>query len=248
VLIEELAATAQTVQSALVAEGYLVLHIPPGPDALRQILAEEPDLVIVGVHSPTKDWRWLGRLLAVLECPVFVLLGDGDEVGCARALELGADECMAQPLRPSELVARVRHLLRRGRPRASRREQSFFVDRDLAVDLTRHEAHVCDEPVALTATEWRILTCLILQEGEVVSRERLITQVWGRADGSSDDSLRQHIHHLRRKLEPDPQHPRRIVALRGEGYQLRRLNAKGARARHAASSEGKVSIEPVPLR
>jgi two-component system KDP operon response regulator KdpE len=241
-LIDDDAATAQTVRASLVAEGYQVHNAAPGPSALRQTVIEVPDLVMVSMGSGDGEWRFLRRLLTVVECPVLVLVSSGDQVACAQALEFGADDCMAHPLNEIELVARVRVALRRERVRDPLREHSFFVDGELVVDLTRREVRRCDEPVGLTAIEMRLLACLVQHEGEVLSPKQLITQVWGSAGGSSQEGLRQHMCHLRQKLEPEPGRPRRIVTRRGEGYQLRRASPKGPEGLDAIRVEQEAPI------
>jgi two-component system KDP operon response regulator KdpE len=99
----------------------------------------------------------------------------------------------------------------------------LYVDGDLVVDLTRSEVRLNDEPIILTPIEFRILAGLIGQVGHVVSQERLQMQVWGPRHEGAQDSLKQHIYNLRQKLEPDPEHPRRIVTRWGQGYLLQRL-------------------------
>jgi DNA-binding response OmpR family regulator len=215
--------TLLTVFSALLPEGLQVSKAAPGAAALRLAMEEDPSLVVLALHPGGAGWKLLRRLVTLIECPLLVLSSDQDRRVCAEALELGADDCMSQPVLAAELVARVRLLLRRGRTRASRREHSFFVDGDLVVDLTRREARCDDEPVALTHTEYEVLACLVRHEGEWITHRQLIAEVWGTSDLASPDALRQHIRHLRQKLEPDPTHPRRLVTRRGEGYQLRRI-------------------------
>jgi len=130
---------------------------------------------------------------------------------------------MFKPILPAELVARMRALLRREKLQVSRQQQSFFVDGDLVVDLTRQEVRRDDEPVALTSTELRLLCCLVGWEGEVLSHERLMREVWGPEQMGRHAAVKQYIHRLRQKLEPDPTHPQRIVTRWGEGYLFKRL-------------------------
>jgi two-component system KDP operon response regulator KdpE len=131
---------------------------------------------------------------------------------------------MCKPILSAELAARLRALVRREVPQVFRQRQSFFVDGDLLVDLTRQEVRRHDEPVALTSTEFHLLSCLVKCEGEVLSYERLMREVWGPEQAGRRAAVKQYIYHLRQKLEPDPAHPQRIVTRWGEGYMLRRLN------------------------
>jgi two-component system, OmpR family, KDP operon response regulator KdpE len=224
-LIEHDLATIKDIQPVLVQEGYSVEHVLPGPLALRATLSQKPDLVILGLQPQESEWQFCRRLLSVLDCPLFLLLSNGHELDRVKGLDLGANDCMAKPVLLIELVARVRALLRRNASSSSWRQRSYFKDGDLIVDLTRRQVQISDKPVALTAMEFRILSCLVSHAGEAVSHEQLLAQVWGPEHGGSHNVLKQHIHHLRRKLEPDPNHPLRIVTQRGEGYMLRRSAA-----------------------
>jgi two-component system, OmpR family, KDP operon response regulator KdpE len=224
-LIDDDLDTIQGIQPVLAHEGYQVDHALPGPLALRTALLEEPDLVILGIRSQEREWHFFRRLVSVLDSPLFLLLSSGSELDRVKGLDLGADDCMVKPPSLVELVARVRVLLRRDDSGVSWRKRSYFVDGDLAVDLTRRSAKLNNEPLALTAIEFRILSCLLGSIDAVVPYERLVAQVWGPGYAGSHDFVKQHIFQLRRKLEPDPSHPRRIVTRRGEGYMLRRIAA-----------------------
>jgi DNA-binding response OmpR family regulator len=226
-LIDDDLLTAQDVQPALAREGFHVRHVLPGRAALRQVLIEEPDLVVLGVVAHDDGWRFCRRLLVFLDQPLLLLLSTGDPLDRARALDMGADDCMIKPPEMVEFLARVRALLRREVPESLRARQSFFVDGDLMIDLTRHEVRVHDEPVRLTPNEFRILTCLVQHEGEVLAHDHLRTEVWGPGYDGSRDAIKQYIHHLRLKLEPNPNQPRRIVTRWGVGYMLTRIGAEG---------------------
>jgi len=222
-LIENESALLRNPQLALAREGFHVELATLGLDAIRKMLVEQPDLVILGMNAREKDWQFCRRLLTFLDRPLLLLLSSSDELDSVKGLELGADDCMIQPVLSLELVARVRALLRRSMSYVSRRERSYFVDGDLVVDLTRREVWVNEQPVALTPTEFRFLTCFATHAGEVLSHERLMMQVWGTHQASARDAIKLYVHQLRQKLEPDPSRPQRIVTRRGEGYMFRRL-------------------------
>lgn len=232
-------------EQALSGGTYGVTSVAPGPDALRHCVASDPDLVLLSQAGQPGEWQFLERLLAVLECPVLVILPTRDAATCARALEMGADDCMAHPIEEIELVARIRAVLRRDRGHDPVRDRNYYVDGDLVVDLTRREVRLCDQPVTLTRIEMGLLACLVRHEGESLTQEQLIAQVWGSADGSSGESLRQHVHNLRQKIEPEPARPCRIVARRGAGYQLRRAQPRQPAGWAALVDQGE-PIEPRP--
>ena len=229
-LIDDDLATVKEMQPVLAREGYRVDHTLPGMLAIRRILVEQPDLVILGIIGPDDGWQFCRRLLTFLDKPLFLLLAPGEVLGCVKGLELGADDCMTKPVLVVEFVARVRALLRRDASDFSRRQRSFLADGDLVVDLTRREVRWNDEPVALTSLEFRLLACLVRYEGEVLPQERLLSLVWGPECEDPSGTLKQHIYHLRQKLETDPSRPRRIVTRWGEGYMFQRLPAKAVPA------------------
>jgi two-component system KDP operon response regulator KdpE len=221
-VIDSDAATISEVQWALSQDGYQVCIAQPGLDAVQMMLIKEPDLVILGFDSQEQDWRFLRHLLTFNLQPLLLLFSTGDVMEQVRGLELGADDFMTKPIVAVELVARTQALLRRSMLSGPRRRK-LFVDGDLVIDLTRWEVHIDAHPIALTPTEFRILTCLINRVGEVLSHKWILTQVWGPHHMGESSILKPHIHNLRKKLEPDPRHPRRIITRRGTGYQFNRL-------------------------
>jgi len=207
----------------LTSEGFRVALAHDGIEGLAALRELDPDVVVLDARMPRMDgWETCREMRRISEVPIVFLSCVTEEKDKVRGLELGADDYIGKPFSSVELVARIRAVLRRSQAKAPRQEESLYVDGELAIDLARREARSCRGPVELTLTELQILSCLIGHKGEVVPRERLLVTVWGNRSKASDDSLRQHIHHLRQKIEHDPQHPRRIVTRRGEGYQLRR--------------------------
>jgi len=222
-LIDNDRATSQDMLPALIQEGYRVDRVPPGPPALHAVVRQQPDLVILGLQPQYDEWQFCRRLLSVMDAPLFLLLCNACESDQAKALDLGASDCMVKPVFLMELLARMQAVLRRGSSTVPWRQRSYFVDGDLTVDLTRQRVQRNDRPVTLTATEFRVLTYLVCHVEEVLPQEQLVTYAWGPDYVGCSDIVKQCIHHLRRKLEPDPNHPQRIVTRRGEGYMLRRI-------------------------
>ena len=208
---------------ALGQEGYRVAHAAPGLPAMRMMLIGEPDLVILGVDCREGDWNFCDRVLNFLDKPLLLLLRTSNPLDQVKGLELGADDCMMRPVSTVELLARVRALLRRQNFINQRAQRGYFVDDDLVIDTMRREVRLNGQPVALTPTEYRILSCFTQHVGEVLSHERLTIQVWGPDCSEARDSIKQYVHQLRQKLEPNPRHPQRILTRRGEGYLFQPL-------------------------
>jgi DNA-binding response OmpR family regulator len=222
-LIDNDQSLVQSLLPVLIHRGFRVDHIAPGVDAIRQMLIDEPDLVILGI-DPSEGWWFCHQLLTFLKEPsLFLLLRTDDEADRVKGLTLGADDCMARPVAIGEFAARVQGILRRRSPEGRRLRPSFFIDGNLVVDLSRRDVQLDGEPVILPAKEFLVLSCLIRHVGEVVPHEQLMTQVWGPDANDSHQILKSYIHKLRQKLEPDPRRPQRIVTRRHEGYMLQRI-------------------------
>jgi DNA-binding response OmpR family regulator len=201
------------------AEGYGLSRFGLGPAALRHLDECRTALVVLAGAPVERSWTFCRRLLASSGVPLLLLIVGGDEVDRVQGLELGADDCAGWPLPDAELVMRVHALLRTAsQPGAARRAPGYFADGDLVVDLTRPEVWRDGEPVAVSATELRVLACFVRHMGQVVSPECLAAEVWAPVRAGTGHSVSPYIHSLRAKLEADPAHPRRILTRRGQGY------------------------------
>jgi len=222
-LIDRDVSVDRTLQPAFAREGFALEHAPPGLDAIRTMLVDEPDLVILGLGPQEADWEFCRRLLAFLDRPLLLLLSTANKLDRVKGLEVGADDCMIKPVLTEEVVARARVLLRRSEYLDHRSKRSYFVDGNLVIDRTRREVWLDEEPVKLTPTEFRFLSCFLEHVGQVLSHERLGNYVWGPDVTGARDSVKLYVHQLRKKLEPDRDMPQRFVTRRGEGYLFRAL-------------------------
>jgi two-component system, OmpR family, KDP operon response regulator KdpE len=202
------------------ARDYDVTAVGEGAAALSAAAAEPPDVVILDLGLPDMDGTevieglrgWSGAPIIVLSARQ----AQGDKVV---ALDVGADDYMTKPFGMDELLARLRAALRRSGTddAAPVVETAAFT-----VDLAVKEARVDGEAVHLTPTEWHVLEVLIRNEGRLVPRTQLLQEVWGPAYEKETNYLRVYMAQLRRKLEPDPAHPRHLLTEPGMGYRFAR--------------------------
>ncbi len=191
-----------------------------GSEALALAEREHPDAVILDLALPrlsglevcTSLRRWFRG-------PILVLSGFHDEATVVEALKLGADGYVKKPFRPKELVARLRALTRR-KPLADPRPDRFDVG-DLSVDLKQHRVLQEGRDLRLTRTEFGILALLASNLDRVVTVDSILSHIWGKHHGDYAQSVRVHIGHIRKKIEPDPAAPRLLLTEPGVGYRLR---------------------------
>ena len=173
-------------------------------------------------------WHFCCEVVASITVPLMLLLPDRDEATRVKALQLGADDCMARPVQLLELVARVRALLRRSRRRAAARKAARYVDGELTIDLAAGRVALNGKRVALTPAELRVLACLVDNAGRVVAVEQLCQVAREAGEPAPAAAIRRCIGRIRQKVEADPRHPHRVVTRRGEGYALIRAAGPAA--------------------
>lgn len=201
--------------------GYRVQSAADGQAALDLIATEVPDLVILDLMLPTLDgYTVCERIREFSLVPVIMLTAKGEQVDKLRGFEAGADDYLTKPFAPQEVLARVRAVLRRSQQGAASATPAVFRCGDIAIDFVRRRVTVKDEIVRLTPTEFHLLQQLALNAGKVLSHTQLLTQVWGSEYRDDRDYLWAYVRHLRRKLEPDPEHPTHIRSEPGYGYVL----------------------------
>ncbi len=213
---------AEVVSRYLEREGYEVEVVGDGRLALDRALATPPDLVVLDLMLPGFDGLEVcRRLRALAPVPVIMLTARGDESDRVMGLELGADDYVAKPFSPKELVARVRAVLRRAAgplaPPPSG-QPLVFDDGDLHVDVAAREATLAGAVVPLTAREFELLAFLMRHARQAFRREELLQHVWGTRYGDTS-TITVHVRRLREKVERDPSHPLRIATVWGVGYR-----------------------------
>jgi DNA-binding response OmpR family regulator len=203
----------------LEARGYGVLTAGDGKRALELVACESPDLVILDIRLPGLDgYQTCRSIREFSKVPVIMLTALAEDADKVKGLDVGADDYVTKPFSADELLARVRAALRRV-DYAERVEAAPTVQvADLLVDLGRQRVFTGDREVSLTAIEYRLLAELVKNAGRVLVPDHLLDRVWGPGYEGETHLVRQVVHRLRGKIEPDPRNPRYIETRHGIGY------------------------------
>jgi len=212
------------VRMNLELERYRVIEACNGIEALEHLRENLPDLVVMDVMMPEMDgFETLRHMREVSNVPVIMLTVRQNDHDKIHGLDLGADDYIAKPFNPRELLSRIRALLRRSFMDAPARKTEIVVDPDLKIDFSRHEVIVRGEKVVLRPTEYRLLYHLVSNAGRLLTHETLLSKVWGWEYRDEAHYLRLYITYLRQKIESDPAHPKYILTERGLGYRFKEL-------------------------
>jgi two-component system response regulator RegX3 len=209
----------QALVAGLSREGFSVASAADGHEALRLFHRLHPDLVLLDVMLPDGSGIELcQQMRATAPIPIIMVTARDSEVDVVLGLELGASDYVSKPFRLRELVARMRAVLRRGSSRSP--TQEVLRGGPIRLDTSRREAFVDDRPVELSRKEFDLLALIMAHAGQVVTREWCIDRIWWDQDLADTRTLDTHVKRLRRKIEPDPAHPRYLVTVRGVGFRL----------------------------
>jgi two-component system alkaline phosphatase synthesis response regulator PhoP len=200
-------------------EGYQTCAATDGETALALAAREAPDLILLDLMMPrVSGWEVCRSLRARgIDVPIIMLTARGAESDRVRGLELGADDYLAKPFSLRELLARVRAVLRRPGPRHKVDAYAFG---DIRVRVRSRQVFLAGREVHLTRKEFDLLAYLLAHQGEVVTRERLLDEVWGYERFPTTRTVDTHVLRLRRRFEADPEHPRWILTVHGQGYRF----------------------------
>ncbi|MBC7223967.1 MAG: response regulator transcription factor [Anaerolineae bacterium] len=205
-------------------EGYTVLTAENGEEALQMVEEEKPDLVILDVMMPKVDGLEVCRRLRrqMVDVPIIILSAKGETTDRVLGLELGADDYLAKPFEPMELLARVKAVLRRTEAYLlNGLTQERLSVEGITLDPLTHTALFADgRSVSLTPTEFRLLHCLMRNAGQTVTHDTLMESVWGYDYEGESNPIPVYIRRLRAKIEDQPNRPRRLVTVRGLGYRF----------------------------
>lgn len=201
--------------------GYTVSTAATAEDALAVARLEPPDLVLLDIGLPGMDGLdALRALRAQADVPVIFLTARRRQLDEVLGLELGADDYITKPFDIDVLLARIKVVLRRSRPAPPQVTPQPLVVGDLVIDTAAHSVTLRGQPVELAPREFDLLATLAQEAGRVLSVDELLGRVWGAEYIGEPQVVYVHIRWLREKLEDDPQHPQRIVTVRGVGYKL----------------------------
>ena len=214
-LVEDDQSIIRSLTEFLVGEGFVVQQVSGQSEAVRLATAEVFDLVLMDIAlSEGNGFAACAQIKAVRDIPVIFLTASGDEGSTVAGFDLGADDYIAKPFRPRELISRMKNAIRR---RSGTRNivqiENVTVDTDKGV-LTK-----AGREIVLSALEYKILLVFIANRGKILSRARLLEEIWDIAgDYVNDNTLTVYIKRIREKIEDDPSEPKYILTKRGVGY------------------------------
>ena len=221
-LVEDDRKLAQLIVEFLGQSGVEATVAQDSTQVLHQLGTRRFDIILLDIMLPGMDGLTLARRIRErYPTPIIMVTARGDDADKIVGLELGADDYLAKPFNPRELLARIRAVLRRAQQTEAQASEPLFNSRGLTIDFAAREVNVDGNRQNLTAHEFDLLAALARNAGRVLSREQLLDLIKpGAADEAFDRSVDVHVSRLRQKIEPDPRHPRFVKTVRGAGYLL----------------------------
>ena len=217
-IVEDDETLLETLAYNLEREGYQVASATDGPGGLELARAQKPDLIILDVMLPELDGLSVCRILRrEMDVPIIMLTARSSEVDKIIGLDCGADDYITKPFGLGEFLARVRAALRR-KPKPATLDH--LVSGDLSVDVVGRKAYKGDQALNLSHKEFNLLAELMRNQGLVLSRDLLLTKVWGYDYIGESRTVDVHVRWLREKIEDDPSEPARITTVRSVGYRF----------------------------
>jgi DNA-binding response OmpR family regulator len=216
-IVDDEPTLVETVENRMRREGFSTFTAGTAEDALRLFKKVRPDLILLDIMLPNRSGYDLCRAIRKhAQTPIIFLTARGDETDRVRGLEMGGDDYVVKPFNLAELAARVKAVLRR----VSADVALEPVERgELRMDPLRHEAKLGGKILDLSPKEFALLYFLARNAGHVYSRETLLDRVWGTDAFVTARTVDVHIRWLRKRVEPDPNRPARILTVRGVGYK-----------------------------
>jgi DNA-binding response OmpR family regulator len=219
-IVEDETTVRETLSRNLVAEGFETISAGDGVEGLRLAREREPDLIILDLMLPEMDGLSVCRVLRKeSDVPIIMLTARGTEMDRITGLDMGADDYVVKPFSMGEVLARVRANLRRV-DNEGRQARTRLQSGDVQIDLIARRVYRGDVELRLTHKEFDLLAELMRNKGAVLSRDLLLTQVWGYDYVGDSHTVDVHIRWLREKIEDNPSEPKRITTVRGVGYRF----------------------------
>jgi DNA-binding response OmpR family regulator len=220
-IIEDEKSILMALEDNLGLEGYEVVCATDGEHGLSLAKKQKFDLLILDIMLPKMDGFEVCKQLRKdgITMPILMLTAKSQEIDKVLGLELGADDYVTKPFSPRELLARVKALLRRAGQSHQHIDKCSFGD--VEVDFVKYEAKKKRKLIYLSALEFDLLRFLIKHRGQVMNRNSILDEVWGRDVYIQPRTVDKHIAELRKKIEEDPQNPRYIMGMRGVGYKFK---------------------------
>jgi two-component system alkaline phosphatase synthesis response regulator PhoP len=226
-VVEDEPGIAFSLESDLQTEGYEVALVADGAEAIPRALGQTFDLILLDVMLPNKDGFEVCRELRHrgVKAPIILLTAKAQEAEKVLGLEAGADDYVTKPFSPRELRARIRALLRRAAPESSEpgaanRAGEIHRFGPCELDMGRFELRRNGQRVEATTTELKLLAAFVRNRGRLLTRERLLDEVWGTGIAVTDRVIDNHVVSLRKKIEEQPSAPTYVVSVRGLGYRF----------------------------
>ena len=221
-IVEDEPALADSIRYGLEREGYECTVLNDGIRAVDYVRSWRPDIVLLDLMLPGMSGTDVCREIRTIgPTPIVMVTAKDTEADKVLGLELGADDYITKPFSMRELIARVRAVLRRGGQAVEAEERATSIAAGpVAIDTERHEVRVRDQIVDLPPKEFALLEVLVRKVGKLMTRDALITQVWGEDYYGDTRTLDVHIKRLRAKIENDPRNPTHLRTVRGLGYRF----------------------------
>jgi two-component system KDP operon response regulator KdpE len=199
----------------------IVIAVAEGKKGIEMIANESPDLVMLDDSLPDMDTLDLvSKIREFSDIPLIILCEAETDMDRARGLEAGADEYIAKPFSPIELLARVKALLRRIQGIGFKSERLTSIGGELTINFATHEVFLSGKRVKLTPIEYHLLSELVRNEGRVITHNTLLDKVWGSEYDIDSSFVKKYIYRLRSKLEHDASKPQMLLTERGIGYRF----------------------------
>jgi two-component system KDP operon response regulator KdpE len=219
----------RALRAILTGHGCTVIEVRDGEEALEEMKADRPDLVLLDINMPGIDgFETCRRIRETSDVPIIMVTVRGNEKDKVLALDAGADDYLVKPFGTQELLARVRAAVRRV---PSAEEIPAFVSPNLKIDFEHRRVIARGQPVHLTPTEFELLKHLVMNQGKPVSHLKLLHLLWGPEHSNDREPLRVFIGQLRRKIEPVPDEPRYILTEPLIGYRFEPGDDKATKTR-----------------